>query len=261
VITAIRVELLKFLTVRISLGLFAAAVALNGLVASVTSSQAGVTGGSILVPSLATADGLKMVLTSTGFSLVIALVCGVVIVTSEFRNQTITDTYLDDPHRVRVLLAKIVAAVVIGFVIGLVAGGVTAAIGLGFTAAKGFSIALATSTIGGYILGNATAAALLAAIGVGVGALIRSQVAAIIAVFVWSFGIEQVIASTSSSLAPYLPYTAAATMAGARGGQGMPQLPIGLDALPFAASAGVLAALVVVFFAIDAHTTVRKDVS
>jgi ABC-2 type transport system permease protein len=260
VITAIRAELLKIRTTRLPLGLLALAAGLNALVAVVTSARAG-SGSSFAIPPLDTTAGLRMVLTSTGFALLVAMVFGVTVASGEFRHRTATDTYLDQPNRVRVLLAKAVAAAGVGLVFGLVGAAITTGVGLAFVAAKGDQVALAAGTIARFAAGTVLGSGLLAAVGVGIGSLLRGQVAAVITVFVWAFGIEQIVGGLSRSIAPYLPYTAAATMAGATGGEGMPQLPSGLNPLPFGTVAALLVGVAVVLSTLAARTTVQRDIT
>jgi ABC-2 type transport system permease protein len=258
--TAIRAELLKIRTTRLSLGLLALAAGLNALVAVVTSARAG-SGSSMTIPPLDTTAGLRMVLTSTGFALLVAMVFGATVASGEFRHRTATDTYLDQPDRVRVLLAKAVAAAGVGLVFGLVGAAITTGVGLAFVTAKGYDVALAAGTIARFAAGTVLGSGLLAAVGVGIGSLLRGQVAAVIAVFVGGFGIEQIVGGLSHSTAPYLPYTAAATMTGATGGEGMPQLPSGLNPLPFGAVAALLVGVAVVIATVAARTTVQRDVT
>jgi ABC-type transport system involved in multi-copper enzyme maturation permease subunit len=258
--TAIRAELLKIRTTRLPLGLLALAAGLNALVAVVTSARAG-SGSSMAIPPLDTTAGLRMVLTSTGFALLVAMVFGAAVASGEFRHKTATDTYLDQPDRVRVLLAKAVTAAGVGLVFGLVGAAVTTGVGLGFVAAKGYDVALSAGTIARFAAGTVLGSGLLAAVGVGLGSLLRGQIVAVIAVFVWGFGVEQIVAGLSRSIVPYLPYTAAATMAGATGGEGMPQLPSGLDPLPFGAVAALLLGVAVVLSTVAARTTVQRDIT
>ena len=200
-IAAIRSELLKIRTTRMSAGLLAAAVAWTALVTGIESARSGPGG---MVPSLAGA-GLRDVLTSTGFGLILAMVFGVTVATGEFRHKTATDTYLDEPNRTRVLAAKTITAGIGGLAFGLAATAVATTAGLAFAAAKGYPLALSAAAIARYCAGAILAAGLLAAAGAALGTLIRNQVSAIIAVFAWCFGIEQILGGLSHRLAPYLP--------------------------------------------------------
>jgi hypothetical protein len=86
-------------------------------------------------------------------------------------------------------------------------------------------------------------------------------VAAVIAVVAWGLVVELVTGATVTAVGRFLPYTAAAMMAGDVNGGGMPQIPRGVTALPYPAAAGALAAVAVAVAAVAAFTTVRHDVT
>jgi ABC-2 type transport system permease protein len=260
VITAIRAELLKIRTTRLAAALLALTAGLNGLVAVITAARAG-SGGAYTVPALDTTAGLRTVLTSGGFGLILAAVFGAIVASSEFRHKTATDTYLDEPNRLRVLTAKAAAAAAGGLVLGLAGTAVTTGTGLAFATARGYGLALPAATIARDATGVIVASGLLAAIGAGVGSLIRNQIGAVIAIFVWGFGIEQILGGLSRPAAAYLPYTAAATLAGARGGEGMPQVPSGLSPLPPGVVPALLAGAGILIAAIAAITTIQRDIT
>ena len=91
-----------------------------------------------------------------------------------------------------------------------------------------------------------TREALLAAIGVCVGALVSSQLAGVIGVFVWCTILESLIGGLYHAVWPYLPYTAATTLAGISVGGaafGPAHGATNGTALPFIAAAALLAAL------------------
>jgi ABC-type transport system involved in multi-copper enzyme maturation permease subunit len=255
----LRAEFLKLRTTRTTIGLIGLAVAVTALITTLESATAG-TGRGMAIPSLATPAGLRDALASTGFALIVAAVLGTVITSGEFRHQTATGTYLDQPDRTRVLAAKAITAAAAGLLLGLAAAVTASGIALGF-AARGHPLALPAATIVRYGAGAAIGAGLLAAAGAGVGSLIRHQVGAIIAVFAWGFAVELVVGGTATTVAPYLPYTAAAMMAGVASGGGMPPIPRGAIPLPFPAAGGILAGAAILLAAVAAVTTVRRDVT
>lgn len=255
-ITAIRAELLKVRTTRFAAALLAGAATWTLFVTIIESSRSGVGG---IVPPLNTASGLRDVLTSTGFALILAAVCGATITSGEFRHQIATDTYLDEPNRVRVLVAKLLVAAIVGLAFGLAGTAITTGVGLAFTSSHGYQLALSAGTIARDSAGAIVGASLLAAIGGALGSLIRSQVAAIIVVLGWAFGVEQLVGGLFHSAGPYLPFMASATMAGAASGS-MPPLPTGLSPLPFAAVVGLLAVVAIALSAVAVHTTLQRDV-
>jgi hypothetical protein len=88
-------------------------------------------------------------------------------------------------------------------------------------------------------------------------------------VFVWALIAESVIGGIFTSARPYLPYTAATTLAGVQLGVGPGGLRVSLHAhgvaaapgpLPFAAAAALLAATAIVVATLARLTTVRQDV-
>ena len=251
----VRTELLKLRTIRLTYGLLAAAAGLTALISILIASRTGHTAavGGDIVPSLSTQAGLIRVVTATRFGMLFATVFGVIVSSGEFRHGTATPTYLAAPHRNRVMIAKIVAAALVGLAFGAVASGVATAVGLGFVSAKGFAVALSTATMLRFAAGAAAGAALLAAAGTAVGSLVRQQVIAVVGVFAWGFVIESILAGLFPAEARYLPYSAAIAMAGR--GQGATTV------LPMWGAAALLAGLGVVIALIASRTTVPRDIA
>ena len=258
--SALRAEFLKLRTTRLVAGMTGLAVALTALMGVLEAVTAG-TGKGMAIPSLATAGGLRDILASTGFALLVAALLGVVSASGEFRLKTATDTYLDQPGRGRVLAAKAVAAAAAGAVLGTATAATAAGVALGFAASRGYPLALSDPAIARYAGGAVIGSALLAAAGVGAGSLIRHQVAAIVAMVAWGLVVELVAGATVPAVGRFLPYTAAAMMAGDTNGGGMPQIPRGVTALPYPAAAAVLTAIAVAVAAAAALTTIRRDVT
>lgn len=257
-ITAIRLEFLKLRTTRTWLGMLALGAGLTVLVAVTESARSGAGG---IVPSLATHAGQHDILTTTGFGLLAAMIYGTTVVTGEFRHKTITDTYLDQPDRGRVLAAKVITAGLTGALFGLLAVTITTAAAAGFTTAKGYHLAYSAATVARYGAGAVAGAALLAAVGAGLGALLRSQLTAAIVVFAWAFAVEALLAAVDKPLAPYLPVIAASIMAGANDRATMPPVPAGITALPLAGAAALLTALAIGLTAAASVTTLRRDIT
>lgn len=259
-IRQIRVELLKLRTTRASYALLATAVGLTALFTSLEVLGA----GSRDAPSLSTAAGYSMAITGGIWALILAAVTGVTISSGEFRHSTATLTYLAQPHRGRVLTAKLIAGAGAGAVFGLAGYATSSAVGLIFLAARGDQVPVGLATLARYGAGYLVGTALLAAVGVALGALIRSQLAGVIVVFGWMIVIESVLGGLYPGARPYLPYTAAATLTGAPLGgaafgpaHGVP----GGAPLPFVAAAALIAALAAAFALVAARTTVRADIT
>ena len=104
------------------------------------------------------------------------------------------------------------------------------------------SLTFSTSTLIAQVAGAVVGAALLAALGVAVGSLVRSQLATEFGGFVWAIIIESIIGGLYAYVRPYLPYTAATTLAGAKLGDAAFGPTHGLNdggPLPFAAAAAL----------------------
>jgi ABC-2 type transport system permease protein len=258
----VRTELLKLATMRLTYGLLAVAAALSALFSLLENRAAGTAGGG--VPPISTADGLRTVTTVTGFAMLFAAVLGSIVANGEFRHSTATLTYLTTPKRTRVLLAKVIAVACVGSLFGLVAGIIATGVGLAFVAGHGDHVALSAGTLAGHVAGAVVGAALLAALGVAIGSLVRSQLATVIGIFVWAIIIESLIGGLYTSTRPYLPYTAATTLAGTKLGSAAFGPAHGLnggDPLPFAASVALIAAFAAAAALIAARTTVRRDIT
>jgi ABC-2 type transport system permease protein len=261
-ITLIRVELFKLRTARMSYGLLAVAVALSGLFCSLEAVRSGV---GKPVPPLYTAAGLNDVITGGVWSLMLAAVLGVMMSSGEFRHATATATYLATPRRDRVLAAKAIAAALAGVVFGFVGWLIPTAVGLAFAASHGYHVAVTDASMARYAAGHLLAGALLGAVGAGLGALVRSQIAGVLCVFVWMIVVESIIGGLFTSVRPYLPYTAATTLAGTPLGgaafAGARTIGTGAGPLPFAAAAALVAAVAAVLALVAASTTVRRDIA
>ena len=119
------------------------------------------------------------------FTQLITLVIGILCITNEFRHGTITPTLLVSPVRPRLVLAKVVASLLVGLVLGLAACAIIA----GVVALDGGDSDEALKLIAG----GAILAGVYAVLGVGVGAIIRNQVGAIIGALVYILLLEGLI--------------------------------------------------------------------
>jgi ABC-2 type transport system permease protein len=206
----LRCELLKQRSTRTLLGLFAAML---GLVFS-----------AVLLHSLLPAEELAdrhtqlMVLGRGEFlGALFAALLGAMSITVEIRHGTIRPTFLFSPRRDRVVAAKVSVSVAIGAGFGLVAGVAAVAAGAAALRARGIELQLDGRDYVLLVAGSAAAAALWAAIGVGVGALVRHQVPALVAICAWLLFVEGLLASDLVGLGEvgrFLPGSAAAAISG-----------------------------------------------
>jgi len=139
---------------------------------------------------------------------------GALSVTGEIRHGTIRPTFLATARRGRVVAAKIVASGVVGIVFGVVAVAVAVGIGSAVLAARGIPITLDGSDYTLMPVGGIAAAALWAPIGVGLGALLRNQVATLVAIFLWLFFVENLLIDFVPGVGRFAPGAAAAAITG-----------------------------------------------
>jgi ABC-type transport system involved in multi-copper enzyme maturation permease subunit len=117
------------------------------------------------------------------------LILALVGITGEWRHRTITSSLLAAPDRVRFLAAKTLAFAATGVVLSLLISLAVGAVGFAIVTIRD----LPTPDLGEWLslLGRSAAvAALLAAFGVCIGALVRNQVVAIVGVLATGFVVE-----------------------------------------------------------------------
>ena len=171
---------------------------------------------SLSTDHISTADGqLKVVGWGTSIAALFASLLGAMSITAEIRHGTIRPTFLATPRRERVIAAKLLAGALTGLAVGLLAEGLTAAIEAAGLAARGIHIQL---TVGDYVqllAGGAAAGVLFAAIGVGIGAIVRQQVGAVVGLCVWLLLVETTLIGNIPSAGKYAPGATAGAIAGA----------------------------------------------
>ena len=218
----VRAEFAKLGTTRFIYGL-AAGMAVFAVLAVVAVGTAAGTQGN---PSLS-ADSLPMFVAGP-VALVsgAALLLGILGVAGEFRHQTVTQTFLVTPDRGRVVAAKLVAYPLAGIALALTTLAVTAAVGAGWLAAKGITPSLLDARLGRVVGVALLGAGLCGLVGVGVGALVRNQVAALVGTLVWVLVVEGLVMGlvNAPSLGRWLPSAAAAAAITSPGGAHLSRL-------------------------------------
>jgi hypothetical protein len=122
-----------------------------------------------------------------------AALLGARAITGEFRNGTIRPTFLISPKRGPVLAAKVGVSLLIGSGFGLLASALAIAVGSVAIASRGVIVQLNSSDYAVLLAGCAAAAALWAAIGVGLGALVRSQVPTLVGICAWLLFVDSLL--------------------------------------------------------------------
>jgi ABC-2 type transport system permease protein len=205
----LRSELLKLRTIRTNRLLLGWMV---GLVVLVVALHVLSFGESALAPE---ANQTKILGLGTSIGALFAALLGAMSITGEFRSGTIRPTFLVTPRRTRVIAAKALASMAAGAGIGLLAEALTAGAEAAGLAARGVHIELAGRDYAQLLAGGALGAALFAAIGVGIGAMARNQVAALVGLCVWLLFVEPLLLADVPSAAKYAPEASAGAIAGA----------------------------------------------
>lgn len=186
-------ELIKLRTTRTFYALAGTAIAISLVITVLTASLSEPSQDSVLTDVFQN-DA------STLFIMILAIVG----ITGEWRHRTITSSLLAAPDRIRFLAAKVLAFAAAGAVLSLSISVVVAIAGyaiLGFRDQP-------TPPLGDVIelfARNAGVAALLGAFGVGVGSLIRNQATAIVAILIFTFVIDPVLASFAPAVDRFSP--------------------------------------------------------
>jgi ABC-type transport system involved in multi-copper enzyme maturation permease subunit len=208
-------EFAKLRTVRTFWISMASGLAITGLTLSLQLVNAGRNG----TPSLGTPASAVNILGSGGRASFVALVVGVVMVTSEFRHNTITTTLLAVPDRWRVLRAKVAAAAVFGLLLSVLVLVLCAAVGLSTGA---LTVASGSGAIASTVLGISLVTPLYAMLGVGIGVLVVKQTQAVTGALLWFLVGETLLGSYGIRwLQPFTPAGATAAIASDRSLSGL----------------------------------------
>jgi hypothetical protein len=148
---------------------------------------------------------LRNLIDVASFVLVFAVITGILVVTWEFRHGTIEQTFIVTPRRERVMGAKAAAAALYGAVLGVLALAVAIVVAYIWLAFGDSSVDFGSSELWGRAVRVLALAVVWGAMGVGIGALIRNQAGAIVAVFVWLFFLEPISTLISETAADYEP--------------------------------------------------------
>lgn len=130
---------------------------------------------------------------ATAVGYVFPLLIGTLMVTTEFRHKTLTPTFLSTPRRGVVLVGKFVIGIVVGLLYGILGSIAAVAAGVGVLSVFGIDAELGSSDTWVLIGRMLLAFALWALIGIGVGTVVRNQVAAIVIVLAVTLFIEPIV--------------------------------------------------------------------
>ena len=186
-------ELIKLRTTRTAIG-FGIAGLLISLAATLIS---------ILASDLVTVVAKKNALNFGGGIGILFLLFGAVGATGEFRHRTLAPAVLIAPDRLRLLLARIAAYKLAGLAFGLLIAAIVLGIGAALMGGEP-GPGLPGSAYAKLGIGGVLDVVLGAAIGVGVGTLVRNQVAGVIGILVWLTILEPLTGLFGAHIVDYM---------------------------------------------------------
>ena len=131
---------------------------------------------------------------SFGVPEVMVVLLGVLAFTQEFRYGTATSTYLGEPRRTRVLVAKWLSVALASVVITAATLALSVTLGVALIRSRDGDVTAAAQfwqTVAAVFV----VAAAYGVIGVAVGALVRNQIAAAVGVLIWMLAVERIVIS------------------------------------------------------------------
>jgi ABC-2 type transport system permease protein len=234
-------------TTRTNLGLVLGLVALIlfGVIAGAFSSEA----------DLSLLENQRELVGNGAFAALFAAMIGVMAMTSEFRHGTIRATFVFTPVRTRVLAAKTAASLIVGAAFGVLGSALALGAGVVMIRARRYDVLLDAVDARKLVLGTIAMSALWAALGVGLGAVVRNQVLAIVGLSAWVFVVEILLFQYLPDVARYAPGAAGTALTGDTVGDSSVHLlsaPVG---------GAVLAAYACLFAVAGALAIERRDVT
>ena len=260
--TLVRAELLKLRTTRVWWGLLLTGVLLAFLNAGLLAGTAGLALGNGQASPPPTDPAMLRSIYTGGFAngYVITLCLGVLGMAGEYRHLTITPTLLAVPSRGRLVAAKLLAYLLAGLAYGVVLVVSGAVLGAVIVAARGYPVGLGAPGVPRAMALAALGCAVWAVFGLGLGTLVTNQIVALLSAI--GFGVLAgpllalgLQAAKLGSVAQYLPNQASQALVDGTDGGFEQQL------LPWWGGALVLLAYGLVFAALGAVLTTRRDVT
>jgi ABC-2 type transport system permease protein len=124
---------------------------------------------------------------AAGLAALLGIILGITITTTEFRHGTVTPTFLAAPHREHVIAAKAAAGILVGLLFAVLALVVVAAVALPWLAIVDVDVHFGEGEVARRAAQALFQSVLWTLVGVAVGALVHSQVAALVGTLIWIF--------------------------------------------------------------------------
>ena len=144
-------------------------------------------------PTLDSSTLLEVVRGTADVVTLVVLGLGLLAMAGEHRHGTIVPTLLVSPRRGRVVAAKLAALAMVGAAVSVGVSAVAVAAGSLYLRSEGVSVDVVSGDVLVTVAGAAVVAALYAALGTAVGAVVRNQTAAVAGALVWVLTVENVL--------------------------------------------------------------------
>jgi ABC-2 type transport system permease protein len=271
VINLVRAEWLKLRTTAVPWVLGGIAIVINGLLILVIFLNHGSNGGGfgggggsdngqtlLTGPSYPhTVQQLRNLVGSGFTGYLLALLLGVLIVTTEFRHKTVTTAFLITPVRPVMVGGKLLMAALAGIGLAIIML-ITALVGGGLTLiALGGSFSALLHQVPAVAPGMLLVFVLFSLLGVGIGSVLTNQVAAIVVTLGWFIILEGILVSLVHGAARWVPTGAAEAAAN------VSRSRTGVSSLLFNWWQGslLIVAYGLVFAAVGSYFLTRRDIT
>lgn len=216
----VRAEWTKLFTTRVWIGLLLGSFALVGGFAALFTGLAGVTqNGQPGIPAVGSPQYEHLALASGTNATALLLILGIIGMTQEYRHRTATPTFLTTPKRGRVVIAKLVAYALAAIPFAVLILGVGVLVVEVYAGARGAAPSLSGDNLR-VLAGAGGGLIVYTVLGVGVGALLRNQVGAIVGALVFLYVLQPIVSAIGPIAAAYkwLPNGALDAMTATIGG-------------------------------------------
>jgi ABC-2 type transport system permease protein len=202
-ISTVRSEWTKLFTTRTWIGLLIGACVMAGGFAALFTALAGQEqNGQPGIPEVGTPQYETLAFSVAANASVLLLILGIIGMTQEYRHRTATPTFLTEPHRGRVIAAKLIAYALVAVPFALLILIVDVLVVIVYAGARGAAPSLTADNLQ-TLASSGLVLVVFAVIGVGVGALLRNQVGAIVGSLVYLYVIEPIVASIGAIQGAY----------------------------------------------------------
>ena len=152
-----------------------------------------------------TPEGINAVFANAAGGYLFALIIGILIMTNEYRHGTAVGTFLVTPKRSTVLLAKLIAASFAGLIVQVFS--FIFAVASGFIALNFFEphAPVSNELLWKVFRASVISGLVLGIVGVGLGALVKNQIAAVTGSVIWTLIVEGLVVAFVESIGKYLP--------------------------------------------------------